>query len=181
MLDILGAVYSQADFDQAKSRIKKLLTDMVTSLKDRKVPIEDLSFNVMMGKSISGYKSTRSPEPPRKDAQARQAQGLLHERPEAPQESGFNAISMDGKPQHVKAAILLARSSNREVKAGELISFVKTKGGEGVKPTSQAKPEDIDVDKYIEYASSMFDQVLSALDLSFESVVPKTSLDAFWS
>jgi DNA polymerase elongation subunit (family B) len=181
VLDILGAVYSQADFDQAKSRIKKLLTDMVTSLKDRKVPIEDLSFNVMMGKSISGYKSTRSPEPPGKDAQARQAQGLLHERPEAPQEGGFNAISMDGKPQHVKAAILLARSSNREVKAGELISFVKTKGGEGVKPTSQAKPEDIDVDKYIEYASSMFDQVLSALDLSFESVVPKTSLDAFWS
>jgi len=26
----------------------------------------------------------------------------------------------------------------------------------------------------------MFDQVLGALDLSFESVVPKTSLDAFW-
>lgn len=181
MLDILGAVYSQADFDQAKARIKKLLTDMVTSLKDRKVPIEDLSFNVMMGKSISGYKSTRTLEPPRKDAQVRQAQGLLHERPGAPQESGFNSISLEGKPQHVKAAILLARSSNREVKAGELISFVKTKGGEGVKPTSQAKPDDIDVDKYIEYASSMFDQVLSALDLSFESVVPKTSLDAFWS
>ena len=181
MLDILGAVYSQADFDQAKARIKKLLIDMVTSLKDRKVPVEDLSFNVMMGKSISGYKSTRSPEAPRKDTQARQAQGLLHERPEAPVDSGFNSISLEGKPQHVKAAILLARSSNREVKAGELISFVKTKGGEGVKPTSQAKPDDIDVDKYIEYASSMFDQALSALDLSFESVVPKTSLDAFWS
>ena len=79
---------------------------------------------------------------------------------------------MSGLPQHVKAAILL-RNSNREVKAGELISFVKTKGGHGVKPTVQAKPEDIDVDKYIEYASSMFDQVLSALDLSFESVVPE--------
>ena len=60
MLDILGAVYSQADFDQAKARIKKLLTDMVASLKERKVPLDDLSFNVMMGKSISGYRSTKT-------------------------------------------------------------------------------------------------------------------------
>ncbi len=91
-------------------------------------------------------------------------------------------MSMEGLPQHVKAAILLKRSNlNREVKAGEMISYVKTKTKEGVKPAEQAKPEEIDVDKYIEYASSMFDQVLSALDLSFDQVVPKTSLDAFWS
>src|SRR5208282_4114740 len=130
--------------------------------------------------SIGGYKSTRSVEPPKRDIQGRREQGLLHEgAQEAPPPVGISASDMSGLPQHVKAAILL-RNSNREVKAGELISFVKTKGAHGVKPTNQAKPEDIDVDKYIEYASSMFDQVLSALDLSFESVVPKTSLDAFW-
>jgi DNA polymerase, archaea type len=180
MLDILGAVYSQADFVQAKARIKKLLTDMVASLKERKIPIDDLSFNVMMGKSIGGYRSTKAPEPVKREFQRRGEQSFLHERPVESQEVGISAASMSGLPQHVKAAILL-RNSNKEVKAGELISFVKTKGGHGVKPTAQAKPEDIDVEKYIEYASSMFDQVLSALDLSFESVVPKTSLDAFWS
>ena len=180
MLDILGAVYSQADFNQAKARIKKLLTDMVASLKERKIPIDDLSFNVMMGKSISGYRSTKATEPMKKESERREEQSFLHARPEASQEVGISAASMSGLPQHVKAAILL-RNSNKEVKAGELISFVKTKGGHGVKPTVQAKPEDIDVEKYIEYASSMFDQVLSALDLSFEAVVPKTSLDAFWS
>ncbi len=179
MLDILVNVYSQDDFVQAKSRIKKLLTDMVASLKERKIPIEDLSFNVMMGKSISGYRSTKGPEPVKKEFQRREEQSFLHERPENSQEVGISAASMSGLPQHVKAAILL-RNSNKEVRAGELISFVKTKGGHGVKPTAQAKPEDIDVEKYIEYASSMFDQVLGALDLSFESVVPKTSLDAFW-
>jgi len=179
MLDILVNVYSQDDFVQAKARIKKLLTDMVASLKERKIPIEDLSFNVMMGKSISGYRSTKAPEPMKKEFQRREEQSFLHARPENSQEVGIAAASMSGLPQHVKAAILL-RNSNREVKAGELISFVKTKGGHGVKPTMQAKPEDIDVEKYIEYASSMFDQVLGALDLSFESVVPKTSLDAFW-
>jgi DNA polymerase, archaea type len=180
VLDILVNVYSQDDFVQAKARIKRLLTDMVASLKERKVPIEDLSFNVMMGKSISGYRSTKGPEPVKKELQRRGEQSFLHARPEEPQDAGISSAAMSGLPQHVKAAILL-RSSNREVKAGELISFVKTKGGHGVKPTVQAKPEDIDVDKYIEYASSMFDQVLGALDLSFESVVPKTSLDAFWS
>ncbi len=181
MLGILGAVYSQSDFDQAKARIKKLLTDMVTSLKDRKVPIEAISFNVMMGKSIGGYKSTRTPEAPKKEAQRSGAQASLREGPqEPPQQPGISAAEMSGLPQHVKAAILM-RNSNKEIRAGELISFVKTKGGHGVKPTVQAKPDDIDVDKYIEYASSMFDQVLSALDLSFEQVVPKTSLDAFWS
>jgi len=179
MLDILVNVYSQDDFVQAKARIKKLLTDMVASLKERKIPIEDLSFNVMMGKSIGGYRSTKAPEPVKKEFQRREEQSFLHARPENSQEVGISAASMSGLPQHVKAAILL-RNSNKEVKAGELISFVKTKGGHGVKPTEQAKPEDIDVEKYIEYASSMFDQVLGALDLSFESVVPKTSLDAFW-
>src|SRR6266849_10319271 len=66
MLDILGNVYSQDDFRQAKSKIKKLLIDMVASLKDRRVPIDDLSFNVMMGKSIDGYRSTSGPEPLKK-------------------------------------------------------------------------------------------------------------------
>jgi DNA polymerase I len=179
MLDILGNVYSQDDFAQAKSKIKKLLTDMVTSLKERKIPIEDLSFNVMMGKSIEGYKSTRGLETTdRNQLQRQREQKFLHDGAPPVQDSALSS-QMSGLPQHVKAAILL-RNSNKEVKAGEQISFVKTKGGHGVKPTVQAKPEDIDVEKYIEYASSMFDQVLSALDLSFEAVVPKTSLDAFW-
>lgn len=178
MLDVLGAVYSRSDFDQAKARIKRLLTEMVTSLRERKVPLEDLSFNVMMGKSISGYRSSKGPEPQKGEAQSRVAQASLYDGHQEPQ-TGFSASEMSGLPQHVKAAILLRRD-NKEVKAGELISYVKTKGGHGVKPTSQARPEDIDVDKYLEYASSMFDQVLSALDLSFEAVVPKTSLDAFW-
>jgi DNA polymerase I len=178
MLDILGNVYSQDDFRLAKSKIKKLLIDMVASLKDRRVPIGDLSFNVMMGKSIDGYRSTSGPEPLKK--MAANQESLLQGGQQAERVAGSDTSSMSGLPQHVKAAMLL-RNSNREVKAGEIISFVKTKGGYGVKPTIQAKPEDIDVEKYVEYASSMFDQVLSALDLSFESVVPRSSLDAFWS
>ncbi|MGH9919320.1 MAG: DNA polymerase domain-containing protein, partial [Nitrososphaerales archaeon] len=102
MLDILGGVYSQADFDQAKARIKKLLTDMVASLKERKIPIEDLSFNVMMGKSIAGYRSTKGPEPSKKELNRREEQSFLHARPENVQDAGISAASMSGLPQHVK-------------------------------------------------------------------------------
>jgi DNA polymerase, archaea type len=201
MLDILSNVYSGADFDQAKSRIRQLLTRMVANLKERKIPMDDLAFNVMMGKSIEGYKSTRgAPEPVRKSAPRTQQlqdeqSSLFHGAGDQEMAQnlggsgagggaggaggGLGSSAMSGLPQHVKAAILL-RNSNREVKAGEIISFVKTKGAYGVKPTVQARAEDVDVDKYIEYASSMFDQVLSALDLSFDQVVPRTSLDAFW-
>ena len=44
-----------------------------------------------------------------------------------------------------------------------------------------AEVEDIDVDKYLEYASSMFDQMLDSLGFSFDEILGSTTLDAFWS
>ncbi|MDV3278638.1 MAG: ribonuclease H-like domain-containing protein [Nitrososphaerales archaeon] len=86
----------------------------------------------------------------------------------------------DNTPQHVKAAQLLERSG-REIKGGDIISFVKTKAPPYVKPVQLAKPEDVDTDKYIEYAHSMFDQILDALDFSFDEIMGATTLDFFWS
>src|SRR5712692_8727774 len=40
-LSILGSVYSKSDFDQAKSKLKKLLTETVNRLRERKIPIEE--------------------------------------------------------------------------------------------------------------------------------------------
>jgi len=179
MLDILSGVYSGEDFVEAKRQIKVLLTGMVNRLRNREVPLDSLAFNVMMGKSITGYRLTRGPEPSGRPEKRQES--LPHDGTGQPAMTPQDQTTpVSGLPQHVKAAVLL-RNSGKEVKAGEIISFVKTKGGLGVKPTVQAKAEDVDVDKYIEYASSMFDQVLSALDLSFDNVVPRTSLDSFWS
>ena len=44
-----------------------------------------------------------------------------------------------------------------------------------------AKVDEIDSDKYIEYAHSMFDQMLDALDFSFDEMLGATTLDFFWS
>ncbi|MDG6988407.1 MAG: DNA-directed DNA polymerase I [Nitrososphaerota archaeon] len=82
-------------------------------------------------------------------------------------------------PQHVRAALQL-QERGKEVKAGEMIAYVKTKTPPYVKPAELARSDEIDPDKYIEYAHSMFDQLLDALDFSFDEIMGATTLDLFW-
>jgi DNA polymerase I len=81
-------------------------------------------------------------------------------------------------PQHVKAAQLL-QTSGREIKAGDLISFVKTIRPPHVKPVELATKNEVDVDKYVAYLHSTFDQVLDALGLSFDEIIGLTKLERF--
>ncbi|MDG6920012.1 MAG: DNA-directed DNA polymerase I [Nitrososphaerota archaeon] len=82
-------------------------------------------------------------------------------------------------PQHVRAALQL-EEKGEEIKAGEIIAFVKTKSPPYVRPAKLARAEEVDSDKYIEYAHSMFDQLLDALDFSFDEIMGATTLDLFW-
>jgi len=82
-------------------------------------------------------------------------------------------------PQHVKAACLLTKTG-REIKSGDIISFVKTTDELGVRPLELANPKMVDVAKYTEYLESTFEQVLDALGISFEEVVGILKLDSFW-
>jgi DNA polymerase I len=141
-LEILSRVKSPEDFEKARASIKDLLGGMITNLKGKKVPVQKLAFNVMMGKPTEKYNGTT--------------------------------------PQHVRAAKLL-EEKGREVKAGEMIAYVKTKSPPYVKPVDLARVDDVDSDKYIEYAHSMFDQMLDALDFSFDEIMGATTLDFFWS
>ncbi len=81
-------------------------------------------------------------------------------------------------PQHVKAAKIL-NASGVEIKAGDLISFVKTIRPPHVKPVELATKNEVDVDKYIAYLHSTFDQVLDALGLSFDEIIGLTKLERF--
>ena len=86
-------------------------------------------------------------------------------------------------PQHVKAAKML--EGQREIKKGDVISFVKTLGKAGVKPVELASPSEIDPKKYLEFIESTFDQITSPMDLDFDTILGKpkqTGLDQFfWS
>ncbi|MHA1835832.1 MAG: DNA polymerase domain-containing protein, partial [Candidatus Odinarchaeia archaeon] len=82
-------------------------------------------------------------------------------------------------PQHIKAAKLL-KSSGKKVKAGEIITFIKTKNDLGVKPLELADWKDVDIDKYKEYIQSAFDQVLDSLDIDFKEVMGIKKISDFF-
>jgi len=81
-------------------------------------------------------------------------------------------------PQHVKAAKILEKSGV-DLRAGDLISFVKITREPHVKPVELANKNEVDVDKYVAYLHSTFDQVLDALGLSFDEIIGLTKLERF--
>jgi len=81
-------------------------------------------------------------------------------------------------PQHVKAAKIL-QEKGAELRAGDLISFVKTSKPPNVKPVELTTKSEVDVDKYIAYLRSTFDQVLDALGLEFDEIIGLTKLERF--
>jgi DNA polymerase I len=82
-------------------------------------------------------------------------------------------------PQHVKAATLL-ENAGYEIKAGDIISFIKTSNEIGVKPVQLASIKDIDTEKYIEYLRSIFEQVFDTLGLEFQEILGISTLDTFF-
>ena len=139
-LEILSRVKTKDDFENARSEIKSLLKNDYERLEQRTISMEDLAFNVMIGKEIARYK--------------------------------------DSIPQHVRAAQLLQKSGS-DIRAGDIISFVKTTSSDGAKPAKLAKPNEIDVDKYLEYMKSTFDQILGSLGYDFDEILGATKLDDF--
>lgn len=179
VLDILSKVNSERDFESAKEKIKNIIQENAKNLDLGIISQEDLSFNVMVNKSPSKY--------------GKRIYGGINNGSGVG--GGSGARSLEGKqleaasnfkglPQHIKAAKLLT-DIGREVKAGDIISYVKTKTNDGVKPVGFAKPEEIDTEKYLETMEATFDQVLSSLNFDFKSLLGKprqANLDElFWS
>ena len=79
-------------------------------------------------------------------------------------------------PQHVKAALLL-QERGIDLRAGDLISFVKVVKEPHVKPIQLASKSEVDVDKYVGYLHSAFDQVFDALGLDFNEIIGLTKLE----
>ena len=81
-------------------------------------------------------------------------------------------------PQHVKAARQLI-AAGVQVLPGDVISFVKVKGKEGVKPVQLARLIEVDVEKYLEITKSIFEQILSALNVTWDEIMGGHRLEAF--
>ena len=84
-------------------------------------------------------------------------------------------------PQHIRAAKQL--ESIREIKKGDIISYVKILNKPGVKPIEIAKTSEIDSSKYMEFMESTLDQLTSSMDLDFDVMLGKpkqTGLEQFF-
>ena len=86
-------------------------------------------------------------------------------------------------PQHIRAARQL--ETIREIKKGDVISYVKILNKPGVKPVEMARQDEIDSSKYMEFMESTLDQITSSMDLDFDTILGKpkqTGLDQyFWN
>ena len=168
MLDILGKVNTEKDFDTAREKIKDIVKESAKKLESNEYPLEELSFNVMINKSPEKYGKKTS-----ENTRITSIDG---------HDSTTNSIK--GIPQHIKAAKLFS-DNGRQIKAGDIISYVKTKTAEGVKPVELSNHKEIDTEKYLEAMESTFDQLLTALDVNFKSIIGKprqSNLDElFWS
>jgi len=166
ILNILSRVNSENDFESAKQKIKTIIQENAHNLEQRKILLEELTFNVMINKSPDKYG---------KAIGTNRAMSL---------EGRNTEIGIfKGLPQHIKAAKLLV-DLGKEVKAGDIVSYVKTKTGDGVKPVELASPEEVDIEKYLDAMESTFDQLLSSLNFNFKSLLGKprqSNLDElFW-
>ena len=167
VLEILSKVNTTADFNIARERIIEIIKEIATKLETNEIPLQDLTFNVMVNKSPGKYgiKITDNTKNFSIDG------------------NGNSASSFKGLPQHIKAARLLS-GSGKVVKAGDIISYVKTKTADSVKPVELANHSEIDKEKYLEALESTFDQLLSVLKVNFKSIIGKprqTNLDElFW-
>ena len=84
-------------------------------------------------------------------------------------------------PQHIRAAKQL--ETIREIKKGDIISYVKILNKPGVKPVEMAKQSEIDSSKYMEFMESVLEQITSSMDLDFDTILGKpkqTGLDQFF-
>jgi DNA polymerase I len=168
VLDILSKVNSTTDFNMAKERIQEIIKDNAIKLEKNEIPLQDLTFNVMVNKSPDKY-GTKITD---------YGKNLSIDG------NDIDVSSVKGLPQHIKAAKLL-RISGKVVRAGDTISYVKTRTVEGVKPVELANHNEIDKEKYLETLESTFDQLLSALNVNFKSIIGKprqANLDElFWN
>ncbi len=151
MKERLAQVKTPEDFEKARKDIAAIVRERHQTLKRREwKDNRELAFHVVLGDDLSHYTKTT--------------------------------------PQHVKAARILQKTG-KDLRAGDLISFVKVvrassvrQGSEdnsGVKPVELASRNEVDIEKYIAYLQSTFDQVLDALGLNYEEIIGLTRLASF--
>ncbi len=89
-------------------------------------------------------------------------------------------------PQHKKAAQQLLTEYRKlygfvpmNITRGSLVSYIKTRDKQGVKHLQLARIDEVDVEKYLEVMKTTLEQVLDALEISFDELLGVSPIDEF--
>ena len=58
IIEVLSSVQDKNQFEMAREKISKKIAESAKLLEDKKIPIKDLAFNIMLSKDLSEYKKT---------------------------------------------------------------------------------------------------------------------------
>ncbi|MHA1459949.1 MAG: DNA-directed DNA polymerase I, partial [Promethearchaeota archaeon] len=159
LIEILKEITNDGEFKLARKRIIDIVKSNLKKIGQADTfTLEDYAISISMQKSIKNYTKVIPQH-------VRAANAFI--KTEIRKAQANNAS---------KAEILAIKNKYQK---GDSIKFIKSKGTTGAKVIEMAKLQDIDSQKYRDLLKSALEQVLDALDISFEEIKGIKKMDAF--
>lgn len=160
LIEILKEITNDEEFKLAKKRIMEIVKSNLKKIgQPNTFTLEDYAISIGLQKNLKDYVKTIPQH-------VRAANAFI--------ETEIN------KAQNENASEAEIEAIKRTFQKGDSIRFIKSKGPLNAKVIEMAKLQDIDSKKYRELLKSALEQVLDALDISFEEISGIKKMDAFF-
>jgi DNA polymerase I len=160
LIEILKEITNDEEFKLAKKRIIEIVKSNLKKIgQPDTFTLEDYAINVGLRKNLKDYVKTIPQH-------VRAANAFIKLEINKAEANNASEIEID--------------AIKRKYQKGDAIRFIKSKGPSGAKVIEMARLQDIDSLKYRELLKSALEQVLDALDISFEEISGIKKMDAFF-
>jgi DNA polymerase I len=160
LIEILKEITNDDEFNLAKKRIIEIVKSNLKKIgKPNTFSLEDYAINISLQKNLKDYVKTIPQH-------VRAANAFI------------KTEVHKAQANHASESEILA--IKKKYQKGDTVKFIKSKGPLGAKVIEMAKLQDIDSQKYRELLKSALEQVLDALNISFEEISGIKKMDAFF-
>ncbi|MFX1288581.1 MAG: DNA-directed DNA polymerase I [Promethearchaeota archaeon] len=160
LIEILKEITNDEEFQRAKKKIIDIVKSNLKKIGQADTfTLEDYAINIALQKNLKDYVKTIPQH-------VRAANSFI--------ETEINKAQANNASESEILAI------KKKYQKGDSVKFIKSKGPIGAKVIEMANLQDIDSKKYRELLKSALEQVLDALDISFEEIKGIKKMDAFF-
>jgi DNA polymerase I len=160
LIEILKEITNDEEFKLAKKRIIEIVKSNLKKIGQADTfTLEDYAINISLQKNLKDYVKTI---------------------PQHVRAANAFIITETSKAQANNASKSEILAIKKKYQKGDSVKFIKSKGPLGAKVIEMASLQDIDTKKYRELLKSALEQVLDALDISFEEISGIKKMDAFF-